>query len=169
MAGHGISAAGSRKQARYYAEEHGWILGITSIIPRTAYQQGLPRQFFKRDRFEYFWPTFAHIGEQEVLNQEVFYNDADNQNEEVFGYVPRYAEYRYNSNRVAGDFKNNLSYWQWGRIFSTRPALNEDFIQCEPDYRIFAVTDAEEHHFWCHTYNQIMARRPIPEFGTPTL
>lgn len=167
MAGHGISVASGRTGS-YYCEEHGYIIGVMSIMPKTAYQQGIPRTFLKNDPLDYFWPSFAHIGEQEVQLQEL-YAYTSNKND-TFGYVPRYAEYKYMPSRVAGDFRNTLDYWHLGRIFDSEPALNEEFIQCTPEAtsRIFAVEDPEAQKLYCHVLNKIKAVRPMPKYGTPT-
>lgn len=166
MAGHGIGATGG-KSYTYFAEEHGYVFGILSVTPRTAYQQGIPRHFNRRDPFDYAWPTFAHIGEQEVLNREI-YAAADGQNDEVFGYVPRYAEYRYTPSRVAGAFRTTLAFWHLGRIFDNRPHLNEEFITCNPRLDIFAAA-GEQGHLWIHVNNRVKVRRALPKYGTPTL
>lgn len=166
MAGHGISVS-SGKSGSYYCEEHGYIIGIMSIMPKTAYQQGIPRTFLKNDTLDYFFPSFANIGEQEVQVQELYAYTANAIN--TFGYVPRYAEYKYMPSRVAGDFRTTLDYWHLGRIFATEPALNETFIKCIPENttRIFAVEDGTD-PLYCHVYNKIQAVRPMPKFGTPT-
>jgi hypothetical protein len=167
MAGHGISVS-SGKSGSYYCEEHGYIIGIMSVMPTTAYQQGIPRTFLKNDTLDYFWPTFANIGEQEVQNQELFaYTTSGTQ---TFGYVPRYAEYKYMPSRVAGDFRTTLDYWHLGRIFQTQPNLNQQFVECSPSQttRIFAVEDGTD-PLYCHVYNKIHALRPMPKFGTPTI
>jgi hypothetical protein len=167
MAGHGISVS-SGKSGSYYCEEHGYIIGIMSVMPTTAYQQGIPRTFLKNDTLDYFWPTFANIGEQEVQNQELFaYTPSATQ---TFGYVPRYAEYKYMPSRVAGDFRTTLDYWHLGRIFQNQPNLNKEFVECNPTSttRIFAVEDGTD-PLYCHVYNKIHALRPMPKFGTPTI
>lgn len=166
MSGHGIAVANGRG-GHYYCEEHGYIIGILSVMPETAYQQGIPKHFLKtKDPFQYFWPSFANIGEQEILNKEVYaYQDFGN---DVFGYVPRYAEYKFEQNRVAGDFRTTLDFWHEGRIFATPPALNQQFIECNPDHRIFAVTDPTEQKIYAHVLNKIRAVRPMPKYGTPT-
>jgi len=166
MAGHGISVGGGNK-FYYTCLEHGWIIGIMSVVPDTAYQQGLPRAFTRFDRFDYAFPTFAHIGEQEVRNQEIYIGSADP--EGVFGYLPRYAEYRYLPSTVHGDFKASLSFWHLGRIFDTEPALNEDFIQCNPRRDIFAVTDPDVDTIYAHVFNRVSAVRKLPRFGIPTI
>ncbi len=167
MAGHGISVSSGRTGS-YYCEEHGYIIGIMSVMPKTAYQQGIPKTFLKNDPLEYFWPSFAHIGEQEVTKNEL-YAYTPNAND-TFGYVPRYAEYKYMPSRVAGDFRNTLDYWHLGRIFDTEPELNQDFIECTPEAtaRIFAVEDPSVQKLYCHVLNKIKAVRPMPKYGTPT-
>lgn len=165
MAGHGIAVADGA-YGNYYCEEHGWIIGIMSIMPKTAYQQGIEKKFQRFDKFEYLWPEFAHLGEQPILNKEVFVEHSDP--DEPFGYIPRYAEYRFINNRVAGDFKDSLDYWHMGRIFATEPDLNQAFIEADPTTRIFAVTDISEHHVYAQVVNKIQAIRPLPMFGTPS-
>jgi len=165
MAGHGISVGGGGNM-RFRVEEHGWIIGIINVQPDSAYQQGLERQFFRFDRFDYAVPTFANLGEQEVLNKEVYL--AHTEPDGVFGYNPRYAEYKFKSNRVAGQFKTTLAYWHLGRRFTADPALNEDFIKCLPDDRIFAVTGNSE-QIYAHVFNNISAVRKLPKFGIPTI
>lgn len=165
MAGHGVAAIAGR-QGSYFCEEHGYIIGIMSVLPDTAYQQGLPKHFLKTDdQFEYYWPSFAHIGEQAVENREVYFAAANP--EDTFGYIPRYAEYKFVQNRVAGDFADTLTTWHAGRIFDTEPALNEAFINCVPTKRIFAVTDDEIDSLYCHVLNRVKAIRPMPKYGNP--
>lgn len=169
MAGHGISVMGSNT-VDYYAEEHGFIISILSVRPKTAYHQGLPRFFSKLDRFQYFWPEFAQLGEEAVTNKELFYqNDAVNTNENTFGYLPRYTDYRYLPSRVSGDFHSDLDYWALHRTFTSAPALNEEFIICKPSNRIYAVDPDESGYGQLigHVYHQIKARRPIPKYGNP--
>lgn len=167
MAGHGISVGGSRL-LKYHATEHGWIIGLISVQPDTAYQQGIPKKFSRPDVFDYLWPTFAHIGEQEVLSKEVYFSaeDSEEDNDSTFGYVPRYAEYRFENNRVAGEFRTTLDFWHMGRIFEARPLLNAEFIQSVPTTRIFAVEEGDP--IYAHVLLKIKVRRKLPKFGTPT-
>lgn len=167
MAGHGVASMEGR-YGSYYAQEHGFIMGIMSIMPVTAYQQGIPKFFLKQDdKFKYFWPEFAHIGEQEIQQSEIYYGSGS-LSDRVFGYTPRYAEYKYNPSRVAGDFRSSLSYWHLGRIFANEPELNQEFVECNPRYDIFAVTDTNVDHFYAHVYHSIKAVRPMPKFGSPS-
>lgn len=168
MAGHGVSAGGG-KNFRYFCEEHGYIISIMSILPKTAYQQGIPKHFSKFDRLDYAWPVFAHLGEQEVKNRELYYKAADGvQNDATFGYIPRYAEYRYIPSSVAGDFRDTLDFWHMGRIFASRPVLNASFVEANPTTRIYAVEDPDFDKVYAHCFHRIKAVRKLPKFGTPS-
>lgn len=168
MAGHGISVSSGRSGS-YYCEEHGYIIGIMSVMPKTCYQQGIPKTFLKNDNLDYFWPSFAHIGEQAVTNNEIYAYTSTS--EDTFGYVPRYAEYKYMPSRVAGEFRETLDFWHLGRKFDTQPALSSEFVQCNPTKRIFAVLEGPGSEatdsLYCHVLNKIKAVRPMPKFGTP--
>ena len=172
MAGHGISV-GSSEYISYKCEEHGYIIGIMSVMPKTAYQQGIPKHFSKFDKFDYYWPSFANIGEQAIQNQELYYQGTAD-DEGTFGYTPRYAEYKYIPSSVHGSFRTTLKFWHMGRIFSALPALNQDFVECDiaaDDLeRIFAVLDpAQTEHLYIYLHNEIKATRLMPYFGTPTI
>lgn len=168
MAGHGISVTSGRSGS-YYCEEHGYIIGVMSVMPKTCYQQGIPKTFLKNDNLDYFWPSFAHIGEQAVQNNELYAYTSTG--EDTFGYVPRYAEYKYMPSRVAGEFRESLDYWHLGRKFDTQPALTGEFVSCTPTKRIFAVLEGPGSEatdsLYCHVLNKIKAVRPMPKFGTP--
>lgn len=164
MSGHGMSVSTGRSGS-YYCEEHGYIIGIMSVMPKTAYQQGIPKTYLKNDTLDYYWPSFAHIGEQPVTKNEIYAYTTSA--EDTFGYVPRYSEYKYMPSRVAGDFRTTLDYWHLGRIFAEDPELNEVFVQCDPTKRIFAVDDPDGDSLYCHVLNKIKAIRPMPKFGTP--
>lgn len=173
MAGHGISV-GSSNSFKYRAEEHGFIIGILSIMPKTAYQQGTARYLSHRNsRFDYAWPEFAHLGEQEVFADEIYsVADVDNSST-VFGYQSRYAEYKFSNSEVHGAFKTSLAFWHNGRIFDSEPQLNSSFVGFGNDSanasqnRIFAVPSATE-HFYVQMYHNCQALRPLPKFGTPS-
>lgn len=167
MSGHGVSVAEGYVN-EFYCEEWGWVIGVMSILPKTAYQQGIPKGFLKQDISDYYWKDFAHIGEQPVLNNEIYaYTPAGN---DPFGYLPVYSDHRYLPSRVAGDFRTNLDYWHLGRIFGSQPTLSQQFVECDPDDfdRIFAVQDGTD-TMWIHVLNKILATRPIPVYGTPYL
>lgn len=169
MSGHGLSI-GSSKNATYFVEEHGWFFTIMSVRPKTAYQDGIDRKFSKFDPLQYAWPEFANLGEQEVLNQELYYDPLGAvANLQTFGYNPRYSEYKFASSKVAGDMKGNLDYWHMGRKFATRPALNQDFIEANATHRIFNVVDPDIHKLYVHVMNNVRMRRCLPKYGIPTI
>lgn len=162
MAGHGFSAQSSHEFNKSF-EEHGYIIGILSIMPRTAYQQGVPRQWSRGSKLDFYWPEFAHLGEQAILNKEVYAQHASPTG--VFGYAPRYEEYRVRESQVCGDFRTTFNYWHMGRIFASDPALNSAFITADPTKRINAVTN--QHNCWVQILNNVVAVRPIPRTGEP--
>jgi len=167
MSGHGISVGKSNTFSRRF-EEHGFIIGIMSVLPRTAYSQGVERHWKRTDKFDYYWPEFAHLGEQEVLNWELYFDKAGSNNYATFGYQSRYAEYKYKQSSIHGDFRDELEYWQMGRKFDAPPALNTNFIESDPTNRIFAVED-ETDKLYVQIFNRIKAIRPMPYYGEPTL
>lgn len=169
MAGHGISV-GTTNGFKKSFEEHGYVIGIMSVLPKTAYQQGIPRHFSRETKFDYYWPEFAHLGEQEVKLKELYYSStgAAGEMDETFGYQSRYAEYKYIPDSVHGEFRSSLAFWHMGRIFESKPSLNAGFVQSDPTTRIFAVQDASE-QLYTQIYNRVSALRPMPYFGTPMI
>lgn len=166
MAGHGISVH-SGGLGKYHVKEHGCIMGIMSVLPRTAYQQGLNRMWLKtQDPFQYFFRQFENIGEQEVLNKEVYGFQGDTGNL-TFGYNPRYSEYKFANSRVSGEFRTNLNFWTASRIFSAPPNLNAQFVTADPTKRIFAVDDADVDSMYAHVYNKWTAINPMDKYSTP--
>lgn len=168
MGGHGISV-GANRSINYSCKEHGYIFGIMSVMPKANYQQGIPRHLTKFDMFDYYWPSFAHIGEQAILQKEIYAEGDAVTDEEIFGYTPRYAEYKYIPSTVHGEFKTTLDFWHLGRKFQDPPALNANFIECEPSKRIFAYMDNVNQSLYVHVYNKVKARRPMPFFGNPKM
>ncbi len=168
MGGHGLSVGNQNGFTRTF-EEHGYVIGIMSVIPKTAYSKGIPRHFTRLDKFEYYWPQFAHLGEQEILNKEVkvdYEDPADN--DDTWGYQMRYAEYKYQPSTIAGDFRDTLEYWHMSRDLSKGWLLNEDFTTCFPTDRIYAVQDDTD-KLYCQIYHKISALRPMPYHAIPSL
>ena len=170
MSGHGLSVGNTHQFASSFTE-HGYVIGIMSVLPRSAYQQGLPRSLTRFDKFDYLWPIFANLGEQEVKTQEIYLGSNVAINEQTFGYQSRYSEYKYAPSTVHGDFKQPLSYWHLGRIFSTYPTLSKEFVSVDPTTlkRIFNVDDPSVHSLYVMVYHNFQAIRPLPYFGSPTL
>lgn len=185
MQGHGISVGGTNA-VNYYCEEHGFIIGLISVMPDTAYQSGIPRKFTVDDRFDYFWPSFQHIGEQPVYTQEVnaSWGNFVGEQRGTFGYIPRYGHMKVENNRVSGDFRDNLDFWHLGRKFSDDPTfLTAEFIyparyyrltstgqvtfMDNPFDRIFAVGSDIADTIYAHVLNKVKARRPMARYGNP--
>ena len=166
MAGHGVSAS-STFCGKYRATEHGLIIGILSIMPRTMYQQGMDRQWLRRSRYDFYFPEFANLSEQAILNCELYATANEATNKAIFGYQGRYDEMRTKRNMVCGQMRSTFDYWHLGRIFSTAPALNSTFLLCVPDKRIFAAPS--EPGFIVQFANLIKAWRPMPIQSDPGL
>lgn len=168
MAGHGISMGGSFVASKF-CEEHGFVIGLTSVMPNTGYQQGMPKIWKKFDKFDYATPLFQHVGEQEIKVGEVYYQGKETEDNDTFGYIPRYAEYKFINSSVHGDFKTTLNFWTWDRKFANKPSLNPQFIECKPTRDIFAVTDETEDVLLCQMFHNIKVRRPLTYYSNPGL
>lgn len=153
--------------------EHGIIIGMANVRADLTYHQGLPRAMSRRTKYDYYWPGLAHLGEQAVLNKEIFVNkvlgneDIDNA---VFGYQERYGEYRYANSEVCGLFRPeadlSLDVWHVAEDFNSLPGLTDTFIQSNtPMTRVLAV--ATEPHFIFDGYFKVTCARPMPLYGVP--
>lgn len=177
MAGRGVAYMNTPHFLRNF-EEHGWVIVLLSIMPKASYCQGLRRQFTRKTRLDYPWPVFAKMGLQSIQNQEVAalpptVVDADGNpvNEGTFAYEPRYEEIRHIPSTYHGQMKTTLKYWHQGRSFDMTQQepvpFNSQFITCNPDKRVFAVTDADEDECIVHINHNISAIRPFPKNGYP--
>nr|WNN13499.1 MAG: major capsid protein [Microviridae sp.] len=176
----GIGAAAANiKQFKSYFEEHGYIIGIVSVMPRADYFQGIPRMFLRSDKFDYFWPEFSHIGEQPIYNSELYYNPSLGVDRNTFGYTPRYAEYKYIPNRVTGGFSDIrdelLTRWHDARMFDKAPSLNQEFLEVKTHSdsgdlnRIFTYGAPDTDHIMLEMQHNVLALRKMPKFGTPLI
>jgi hypothetical protein len=151
--------------------EHSVIIGMACVFADLNYQQGLPRQFSRRDRWDFYWPALAHIGEQAVLNKEI-YAQGTSADDDVFGYQERFAEYRYKPSQITGQMRSNyaqsLDSWHLAQDFSSLPALNASFIEENPPVdRVIAVTSEPDIILDAH-FNMKCAR-PMPTYSVPGL
>lgn len=172
FAGNGTSVSRGGLVRKFF-EEHGWLMVIMSVIPRASYWQGTPRKFFRYTKEEYYWPQFAHIGEEPIQNGEI-YTGTDITGEEAdatFGYKPRYAEYRYSPDEVHGDFRDTLKWWHMGREFDGIPPLNSEFIKVSNDEvnRVFAVNQDKAQPLLCQLYFNSKFSRLVSRYGTPRI
>ena len=173
MAGRGISAQRTPVWKKSF-EEPGVIIGILNIRPKAVYAQGISRSWTRWTRFDEYLPPFAHLGMQGILNKEIFAqgpsvvdSNGDVVDEQVFGYTPMYDELRHIPSRVHGEFRSSLDYWSLWRKFTNLPQLNQTFIECDPDNRIWAVPTGD--HFLVQIVHHVSALRRLPKFGTPGL
>ncbi|AXL15335.1 major capsid protein [Microviridae sp.] len=164
MYGHGIAAMRSNTFRRFI-EEHGYIISIFSVRPHALYLDGIPREFLKDDKLDWYQKELQWIGQQEVYEQEVYADPADTSPYDVFGYQDRYMEYREQQSQVSGDFRDTLDYWHMGRMFSQQPSLNSDFTDCDATKRIHNV--ASEDALWVMAQNKAVARRMVPRSAYP--
>lgn len=154
--------------------EHGRIMGLLSIRSDLAYQQGVARDLLRRTRFDFYWPAFAHLGEQVVTNAEIYLQGAAGgaADSEPFGYQERAAEYRYKNSCITGKMRSTsattLDYWHLGQEFSSLPTLGPDFIVEDPPIaRVIAVQD--EPQFQTNVYVSCRSARPMPVYSVPGL
>lgn len=172
LAGKATALAGGFAGFTTYTSEESIILGVAWFMPKVTYSNGISRFLLKlNDRYDYFNPSFEHLGEQEIQNIEIF--SGGNSND--FGYTPRFAEYRFHQNEQHGEFKGSLAHWTLGRIFDQTPALNADFIYMQPNVlnRIFAVkTDSSGRpvpNCLCSLKFSVRVIQPVSRYGTPML
>lgn len=155
--------------------EHCLLIGLVAVRADLTYQQGLERMFTRSTRFDFYWPALAHLGEQAVLNREIYFQaDAAGAAQDllVFGYQERYAEYRYKPSRLSSLFRSvatgSLDVWHLAQDFTALPLLNAAFIQDNPPVdRVIAVQT--EPHFIFDSYFSLKCARPMPVFGVPGL
>jgi len=155
MYGHGIGGLRTPPYRRRFPE-HGYVHSYLSVRPKAIYRDLTPRHFLKKDRFDFFTKEMAHIGQQAVWKGEI---GKDTDPYEVFGYQDRYSEYTEAHSQVHGEFKNLLDYWHMARTFQNPPALNKEFITCEPTKRIFNIQSHDV--LWMMIQHHISANRPV--------
>jgi len=168
MAGHGVGITAGNS-FNYFCEEWGDIICLTFVRPKTGYHQGLHRMFSREDRLDYYWHEFALIGEQAILTKELYAAGTQTSNDLEFGYVPRFSEYKFMNSRCSGKMHATLDHWHLIRQFSSAPTLNDDFVTCSPDTRIFADTSLSAHHIVAHIDFNIKVLRQMPKFANPTI
>lgn len=151
--------------------EHGWIIGLVNVRADLTYQQGINRMWTRSTKFDMYWPTFAFLGEQAVLNKEI-YAQGTADDDKVFGYQERYAEYRYAPSLVTGEFRStynqSLDSWHLAQKFDSLPVLNPEFIVDQPPVdRIVAVQNHPQ--FLLDCWFNLNCVRPMPVYGVPGL
>jgi len=150
--------------------EHCIVIGFVSVRADLTYQQGLGRLWSQRTKLDLYWPALAHIGEQTVLRKEIYATGVPANDDAVFGYQERYAEYRYKPSEICGVFRSTfpqtLDSWHLSQKFATAPVLGSDFIEEHPPLdRVIAVST--QPHFLFDSYFQFRCARPMPIYGVP--
>ena len=166
MSGHGI-AVNSQICGKYRANEFGLIMGIMSIMPRSMYQTGNNRQWLRRTKYDFYFPEFANLSELVITNSELFVSGTEDTDKLIFGYQGRYDEMRTKQNMVCGQMRNVFDYWHMSRQFASTPALNYDFVKCDPRKDFLAAPS--EPAFILQVANLIKAWRPMPIQSNPGL
>lgn len=162
LGGHGIAGMRSNKFRRFF-EEHGVIISILSVRPKTMYTQGIHRSWLRRVKEDFWQKELEHIGQQSIHAREIYANAVN----ATFGYHDRYNEYRKMPNRISAEMRNVLDFWHMGRTFATEPVLNASFIECDPTKRIYA--EQTQHPLWMMANNHIMARRLVSRNAAPRI
>ena len=154
--------------------EHGVIIGLLSVRADLTYQQGLNRMFSRSTRYDFYWPALSHLGEQAVLNKEIFAQGSVNPTVDagVFGYQERFAEYRYKPSIITGKFRStyaqSLDVWHLAQEFGSLPTLGATFIQENPPMdRVKALTT--EPDFLLDVAFNLTSARPMPVYSVPGL
>nr|WAX26143.1 MAG: major capsid protein [Army ant associated microvirus 2] len=151
--------------------EHGYVIGLVSVRADLTYQKGIERYWSRKTRFDFYWPVLSHLGEQAVLNKEIYAQGTDD-DEKVFGYQERYAEYRYKPALITGKFrsvvKSSLDPWHLSQDFKSLPTLSKDFIEENPPMsRIEAVPTQPDFIF--DSWFSLRCARPMPTYSVPGL
>lgn len=166
LAGKGFGIGRSNRSS-FFAEEHGWLIGILSIIPDAVYFQGINKMWNRLNQEDYYWPSFAHLGEQPILKSELYAPFDQDTYDQLFGYAPRYAEYKYSPNTIHGEFRTNLANWTFARKLSAAN-LNSEFLAVPDINNPYAVQDdSDKYLIWIS--HRIDALRPMPYYGTPSI
>lgn len=156
MAGHGIAAMRTRPYRRFF-EEHGYVISVIFVRPKTVYMNRVPRTFLRRGYEDIWQKELEMLGEQAVTNFEVFGDSGTPSG--TFGYIPRYDEYRHGESSVSGEFRNLLDSWHMARDFTSQPALNATFVTADPTDRIYASSETDE--LYVQIAHKLIARRLV--------
>jgi hypothetical protein len=170
LSGYGTTGFTGHRFSKSFTE-HSVVIGLACVFADLTYQQGLARHFSRQTRWDYYWPSLAHIGEQAVLNKEI-YAQGTTADDDVFGYQERYAEYRYKPSQITGQMRSNfaqsLDTWHLAQDFGSLPALNASFIEENPPVdRVTAVADYP--NLILDMYFKLKCARPMPTYGVPGL
>jgi hypothetical protein len=166
LKGHGIAAMRTNKYMKFFPE-HGYVMTLMSVRPKSMYTDGVNRTFNKRTKEDYWQKELEFIGQQEITKKEV-YAQGTSADDEVFSYGDRYAEYRNTPSNIAGEFRDNTyNFWHMGRQFASMPTLNQSFTDCDPGARFFAEQTFD--HLLVMVNNSVRARRLVSKKPSPRI
>ena len=171
LAGYGTFANSGDGFTKSFTE-HGVIIGLVSARADLTYQNGVDRMFNRKTKYDFYWPTLAHLGEQEILNKEIYADGTTANDEGVFGYQERWSEYRYKNSKITSKFRSNasgsLDLWHLSQEFADTPTLSDEFIKEQPPIdRVIAVQS--EPQFIMDSHIQCRTARPMPTYSVPGL
>ncbi len=171
LAGYGTASLMNHGFTKSFTE-HCILLGLINVRADLTYQQGIARMWSRQTRFDFYWPSLSQIGEQSILNKEIWYSDTPAIDNATFGFQERYAEYRYKPSQITGimrsDAPGTLDAWHLSQDFATLPVLDTNFIEDNPPIdRVIAVPT--EPHFIFDAYFSLRCARPMPLYGVPGL
>lgn len=153
-------------------QEHGYVIGVCCIRNDNTYQQGLDRMWSRTEKYDFYWPEFAHLGEQAILNKEI-YLQANEDDEKAFGYQEAYSEYRMTANRVCGKFRSNadgtLDAWHYADNYNELPTLSQDWMATDKTVIDRTIAVENQPQFIMDVLIENDAVRPMPIYGTPGL
>lgn len=164
LKGHGVGAMRSNRYRKFF-EEHGYIISVVSVLPKTMYADALPKHWDYATKEDFFQKELQHIGQQEIKNKEVRIGHATP--EGVFGYQDRYDHLRRKESGISGEFRSTLNHWHLARQLTGNPACNAAFVSCEPSKRIHAVTNANT--LWMMANHNMQARRIVSSNAQPRI
>lgn len=173
----GYTQAAGQHRFHYSATEHGYIMCLANVRTNLTYQQGIRRHWSRNTRLDYYFPVFAHLGEQAVLQKEIYATGDPNQDNLVWGYQERWAEYRYTPSEITGKFRSyadgTLDVWHYAEWFTDPPSLNDTFIR-DPSATVLGRTvaigsGAQYQQVLLDVLHTVSATRPMPTFSVPGL
>lgn len=164
MYGHGIAGVRSNRYRKFF-EEHGYVITMMSVRPKSLYLNGIPREWLKTSKEDFFQKELANLGQQEVYQAELYAEAA----RDVFGFQDRYSEYRSQPSQITQDFRDTLNGFHMGRDLQPDVVLNEAFIQCDPSDRIYQVGTEVADTVWAMVNHKVVARRIVPKRANPRI
>lgn len=168
LAGRGV-AIGRDNSIEFTSPDYGFLIELCAVVPRTAYGQGISPIFKRFNYMDYPLPDFANLGEEPIKKRELYATLRKANDDSTFGYTARYYQFKYERDQIHGDMLTSLRHWNFARLFDGVPYNGKDFLEVDPSYRQFAVTDKTVDHFIVTMWHDIEIHRALPEISIPSL